>query len=78
MASPVMGLEAATCPEKKALSEAYLAAVRDMTELLEKQSQALIDGGEKFERFELALTVARRRQENAKLALALHVQAHGC
>jgi hypothetical protein len=67
-----------SCPERDRLGEAYLDAVRTLNELLHAQAESLIAGRGNLERFDLAITVARDRRNQAKLAYAAHVQAHGC
>ena len=66
------------CPERQALGEAYLQAVRDLGELLNAQARELVERGKTLDRFELALAVARKRRDETKLALALHTEMHGC
>jgi hypothetical protein len=60
------------------LGRIYLDAIRTLNDLVQAQAEALIDGKEKLDRFDLALTIARERRNQAKLAYAAHIQAHGC
>ena len=66
------------CPEKQRLSNAFVAAVRDVMSLQSKEMQMVAHRGSGIERFELALDAARRKRDRAKREYRRHVEAHGC
>lgn len=67
----------ALCPQKKALTDLFIAAVRDLMELHAAEIEA-IQEGTSLDRYEVALDVARSKRYSAKQALMLHAQVHGC
>ena len=67
----------ALCPEKTALIDLFIAAVRDIMALQDAELRAVQDGTG-LERFDLALGAARSKRDRIKREFLLHVEAHGC
>jgi hypothetical protein len=78
MASRSLDPTSTICKERRTLGERYLEAVRNLTKLLEAQAQAVVNGEEGLERFELALNVAREQRRQTIHAFSSHVRKHGC
>jgi hypothetical protein len=66
------------CEERQRLSEAFLSAIRDLTDLLDQQAQAIIEQDRDFSRFEDLLHLARAAKDEAKYALVAHLEEHKC
>ena len=64
------------CPEKQALTDLFIAAVRDIMALQDAEVQAAREG-KSLEGFDLALNAARSKRDRIKRELLLHVQEHG-
>ena len=78
MASLVPGrLKPAICAEKQRLTDALLKATRDVVALHDREMVELVRGEIGLDRFDLALTLARKRRDAAKRALVLHNEEHG-
>lgn len=69
--------KSALCPEKKALIDLFIAAVRDIMALQDAELLAVREGTD-LERFDLALGAARSKRDRIKREFMLHVEAHGC
>jgi hypothetical protein len=69
---------AAICVEKQRLSQAFLAAVHEVTNLQSKNFESLTSGGTVIDRFDLAIRHARKKRNEAKRAYELHLRQHGC
>ena len=68
----------APCKERRALSEALLAAIRTLMDLSTQQTEAIISNDADFSRFDDLIHVAQIAKNNAKYALLAHVQEHQC
>ena len=66
------------CEEKNRLQESFLKAIRQLTQLQEQQTRAVISGDTDFNRFDLLLHLAQEEKERAKYLWMMHVDAHGC
>jgi hypothetical protein len=55
----------------------FLEATRELVALHYAEAEALIRGVS-FDRFDLALKLARDKKDEIKLAYILHAQKHGC
>ncbi len=66
------------CEERQRLSEAFLASIRELTDLLDQQAQAIIEQDRDFSRFEDLLHCARATKDEAKYALVAHIEQHKC
>jgi hypothetical protein len=66
------------CAEARKLLDAFLAAVREMTELSAQQVEATLTGDLDFQRFDILLHYAQEKKDNAKYNYLLHVESHGC
>ena len=70
--------KAAICAEKQHLTDVLLQACHALTELLDREVASLMRGGMGLDRFDIAMTRARQRRHDAKLALVSHSLEHGC
>lgn len=68
----------APCTEKKRLTDAYFAAVRELNNLRDADARALVEGGGELDRIKMAMTAARTDIEKAKRAFIQHVRTHRC
>ena len=68
----------AVCSEQRRLSELYLQAVQEIMQLEQAEIEAVMSSSGGLDRFHLALEVARKKRDEAKLAYMLHIQGHGC
>ncbi len=68
----------AFCREKARLAARFLDAVRELTAIQQRQTQAVIDGDPDFARFDEALHLAHENKDAAKYAWIAHVEQHGC
>jgi hypothetical protein len=66
------------CEEKNRLLREFSAAIHDLVEIQNQQTQAVIDGDPDFARFDLLLHMALERKDQAKYALIAHVESHHC
>jgi hypothetical protein len=66
------------CEERRRLEEVYIDAIRNLNKLVEAQAESLIAGKGKLDRFDMAITVARERREQAMLAYRAHLESHRC
>jgi hypothetical protein len=66
------------CQEKRRLQQAFLNAVRELVEIEEQQSQAVIAGDADFARFDILIHMANEQKDNAKYAWISHVESHRC
>jgi hypothetical protein len=67
------------CEEARRLLQQFVDAAHFVTVLSLQQIAASTAGDDAdFERFELILYTASELRQNAKYALLLHVQEHGC
>jgi hypothetical protein len=69
--------KALCCPERKLLSDLFIAAVRDIMALQDAELQAARDGTSR-ERLDVALGAARSKRDRIKREFLHHVEAHGC
>jgi hypothetical protein len=69
---------ASACPEKERLADAFLVALRDLITLLGEEVAEVVRAGSGIPRSDLALRLALKRRDNAKVAYFLHIQEHGC
>jgi len=77
MLAAVTSSKPAHSPEKKALIDLFIAAVRDIMALQDAELLAVREGTG-LERFDLALGAARSKRDRIKREFTLHVEAHGC
>ena len=68
----------AFCEEKAELTEEFLRAIHEVTNLHTEQTQAVIEGDPDFARFDVLIHLATERKEEAKYALMRHIEAHQC
>jgi hypothetical protein len=73
-ASPAMGF----CEEKNRLLDEFLKAIRQLVEIQEQQTLAVIQGDPDFSRFDYLLHSAQDDKERAKYLWMMHVDSHGC
>ena len=66
-----------SCPERQALTDLFIAALRDIMSLQDAEAQAVREG-KGLEGFDLALDTARSTRDRIKRELLHHIQAHGC
>jgi hypothetical protein len=66
------------CEERRRLSDALLAAVRELMDLLSQQSNAIIHNDPDFARFDDLIHVAQNVKNHAKYALLAHIHEHKC
>jgi len=66
------------CPEKVSLTEEFLSAIQELTELQAQQTRAVIEDDPDFSRFDVLIHMANERKEQAKYALIRHMEAHHC
>src|SRR5882724_4490618 len=66
------------CEERQRLSEGLLSAIRELTDLLDQQAQAIIEQDRDLTRFEDLLHLARATKDEAKYALIAHLEEHQC
>jgi hypothetical protein len=66
------------CEENGRLMEALLAAIHDVSVILNQQMQAVIDGDTEFSRFDVLLHYAQEKKNRAKYAWLSHVEMHQC
>lgn len=77
MASAVHAPISSICAEKQHLTDALVDTVRILSLLHEQEMGDLANGGT-ADRFDLAITLARRRRRHAMRALVNHLREHGC
>jgi hypothetical protein len=68
----------AYCEEKNRLLQEFLDSVRQLLDLQNQQTKAVIDGDPDFARFDILLHVAQENKERAKYAWMAHVEQHHC
>jgi hypothetical protein len=73
-AAPNLGF----CEEKHRLLDYLLAAIRELNEIQEEQTLAVVSGDSDFARFEELLHMAQLRKDYAKYAWMAHVETHRC
>ena len=73
-ASPAIGF----CEEKNRLLDDFLKAIRQLVEIQEQQTRAVIHGDPDFARFDYLLHTAQDDKERAKYLWIMHVESHGC
>jgi hypothetical protein len=66
------------CEEKNRLLNEFLTAIRELTDIQNQQTQAVIDGDPDFARFDVLLHMAHERKAQAKYAWIAHVESHHC
>lgn len=66
------------CAEKNRLLDEFLEAIHEMNALQSQQTQAVIDGGCDFTRFDVLLHFAQSKKERVKYAWMAHVHEHRC
>ena len=66
------------CEERYRLLDAYLEAVRELTILHTRQTEAVIAGERDLSRFDDLILVAQEKRETAKYAWIAHVEQHRC
>ena len=70
--------KAGICAEKRRLTDTLLYAVRELQALHDREIEHIVSGGNGLDRLDLALKLARKRRDQAKGALLLHVGWHCC
>jgi hypothetical protein len=70
--------EVGFCEEKNRLVREFSAAIHELIEIQNQQTQAVIDGDPDFARFDVLLHMALERKEQAKYAWIAHVESHHC
>jgi len=71
---PTMGF----CEEKNRLLDDFLKAIRQLVEIQEQQTRAVIEGDSDFSRFDSILHAAQEEKERVKYLWMVHVESHGC
>jgi len=66
------------CEEKNRLLDDFLRAIRQLVEIQEHQTRAVIEGDPDFSRFDSMLHSAQEDKERAKYLWMMHVESHGC
>ena len=66
------------CPEKRRLADAFLRAIKELHALQNEQIKAVIAGDPDFSRFDLLISAAQQKKDNAKYIWMAHVEAHHC
>jgi two-component system, chemotaxis family, response regulator Rcp1 len=66
------------CEEHNHLLDKFGVAVQELLKLHEEQYQAIIEGDNESERFDLLIHVAGEKKQLSKYAYLRHVEAHGC
>lgn len=66
------------CAESRRLLDEFGAAVHDLLKLHEDQFQAIIQGDNESNRFDLLIHMANEKKQLAKYAYIRHVESHGC
>ena len=66
------------CSERHRLTDALLAAVRELAELQSQQTRAIIANDPDFSRFDDLIHVAQTAKNAAKYALLAHIDEHRC
>jgi hypothetical protein len=66
------------CEEKYRLTLEFMAAVQELLDLQNRQTQAVISGDPDFSRLDVLIHIAAERKDQAKYAFLSHVEAHGC
>jgi hypothetical protein len=70
--------EVILCAERTRLQEDFLEAIHELNSLQSHQVAAVIDGNTDACRFELLISLAQERKEQAKYAWIAHIEAHRC
>jgi len=65
------------CEERLQLTTAVLDAVRELVDLQNRETIALIQGNA-LDGLQIAIQLARQRHDNVKEALLMHTFNHGC
>lgn len=68
----------AFCPEKARLTEWFLDAIHELTDLHAQQTRAVIQNDPEFSRFDVLIHMAAEKKEEAKYALIRHIELHHC
>jgi len=68
----------AYCEEKNRLLQEFLDSVRELLDLQNQQTKAVIEGDGDFARFDILLHGAQEKKERAKYAWMAHVEQHHC
>jgi hypothetical protein len=66
------------CEERNRLRDHFLEAIRELNFQQSEQTRAVIDGESDFCRFDLLISAAQERKEQAKYAWIAHIEAHQC
>ncbi len=66
------------CEEHNHLLDLFGVAIQELLKLHEEQYQAIIEGDNESERFDLLIHVAGEKKQLAKYAYVRHVETHGC
>lgn len=72
--TPNVGL----CKEKTRLLDEFVQATHELTALMTRQTQAVIEGDPDFARFELLLHLGQEKKDKAKYDWIAHVESHHC
>jgi hypothetical protein len=70
--------EISFCSDKQRLMNEFLMAIKQVTDLLGQQAEAVIEWDPAFSRFDLLLHLAHEKKDAAKYALITHIEAHHC
>ncbi len=68
----------AGCAEHNRLLDQFGVAVQALIQLHQHQFQAILDGDEEIERFDVLIHMANEEKQLAKYAYVRHVEDHGC
>jgi hypothetical protein len=66
------------CERRKALLDAFGAAVQDLVKLHEQQFLTVVEGDVSANRFDILIHDANEKKQNAKYAYMSHLEQHGC
>ena len=66
------------CEEKARLTESFLQAIHELTDLHAQQSRAVMEQDPEFSRFDLLMHMAVEKRDEAKYALLRHIESHQC
>jgi hypothetical protein len=70
--------EVVLCEEKNRLQEEFLEAIHELNSLQSHQVIAVIEGDPDIFRFEILISLAQERKEQAKYAWIAHIESHRC
>jgi hypothetical protein len=66
------------CEERNRLQNEFLETIRELNAVQSQQTQAVIDGDSEFCRFDLLISAAQEKKDQAKYTWMAHVELHRC